>query len=302
MKIHDVVIIVSVFNGEKYVVEQIESILNQELVRVKLWIRDDGSTDNTVSLIGEKYGDDERVFVQRGKNLGACKSFIEAFFCCDFSGDYYGFSDADDVWVLDKVKHSIEQLKKEGDDYPVAVSTRLQIVDEFLTPIGYTKIPRKGLTFKNAIVEAAASGASILMNEKAFKTLRSVKPSHAVMHDAWVYLVVTAFGKFVYSEYPTIKYRQHGSNVFGASRSFKHRVVLRFLKLFNVSPFRAQAKDFMRCYGRLLRKEDYAVLEEYCSYDRSVGKRVMFALRPKVLFQSEKANIYLRVLSLLGKV
>ncbi|MGH9879110.1 MAG: glycosyltransferase, partial [Nitrososphaerales archaeon] len=299
MRVYEVVIVISVFNGEKYVVEQIESILNQESVKVKLWIRDDGSTDNTVRLIEENYGGDERIFVQKGNNLGACKSFIEAFFCCNFFGDYYGFSDADDVWVVDKVKHSIGRLKEEGDDCPAAVSTRLQIVDEFLDPIGYTKIPRKGLVFKNAIVEAAASGASILMNEKAFEILRSARPSHAVMHDAWVYLVITAFGKFVYSEYPTIKYRQHGNNVFGASRSLKNKIISRFLKLSNISPFRAQAMDFMRCYGELLSKEDCVILDAYCNYHNSVRGRVMFALSPSVVFQSAKANIYLRVLSLL---
>ena len=195
MKVHDVVIIMSVFNGEKYVVEQVDSILCQESVNVKLWIRDDGSTDSTVGLIGEKYADDDRVFIQKGKNLGACKSFVEAFFCCDFVGDYYGFSDADDVWVKDKIKHSIDQLMSDGSDIPLAVSTRLQIVDESLEPLGYTKIPRKGLIFKNAIVETVASGASILMNEQAFKIVRSARPSHAVMHDAWVYLVISGLGK-----------------------------------------------------------------------------------------------------------
>ncbi len=302
MKVHDVVIVMSVFNGEKYVIEQIDSILRQESVNVKLWIRDDGSTDSTVSLINEKYAGDDRVFIQKGQNLGACKSFIEAVFCCEFVGDYYGFSDADDVWVIDKVKHSIEQLKKEGGDIPVAVSTRLEIVDESLGPLGYTKVPRKGLIFKNAIVETVASGASILMNEQAFKLIRSVRPSHAVMHDAWVYLVISAFGKFIYSEYPTIKYRQHGSNVFGASSSLKKKIILRFARLSSVSPFRAQAEDFMRCFGKSLSKENYVILDEYCNHHSSFRRRVMFALNPSVSFQSVKAGIYLRFLSLLGKV
>jgi glycosyltransferase involved in cell wall biosynthesis len=292
----------SVFNGEKYVAEQIDSILCQESVNVKLWVRDDGSTDSTASLISEKYANDDRVFIQKGKNLGACKSFIEAVFSCNFVGDYYGFSDADDVWVTDKIKHSIDQLKKDGSDIPVAVSTRLQIVDEFLAPIGYTKIPRKGLIFKNAIVETVASGASILMNEQAFKLVRSVRPSHAVMHDAWVYLVISAFGKFIYSEYPTIKYRQHGSNVFGASRSLKKKIASRFSRLSSVSPFRVQAEDFMHCFGKSLSKENYVILDKYCNHHRSFQRRVMFALNPTVSFQSAKASIYLRFLSLLGKV
>ncbi|MNF53640.1 Chondroitin synthase [compost metagenome] len=302
LKVHDAVIIMSVFNGEKYVIEQIDSILRQESANVKLWIRDDGSTDSTVSLISEKYANDDRVFIQKGKNLGACKSFIEAVFCCDFVGDYYGFSDADDVWVIDKIKHSVDLLKKEGSGIPVAVFTRLQIVNESLGPIGYSKVPRKGLNFKNAIVESVASGASILMNEQAFKIIRSVRPSHAVMHDAWVYLVISAFGKLIYSEYPTIKYRQHGSNVIGASRSLKKKIISRFSRLSNVSPFRIQAEEFMQLFGKSLSKENYVILDRYCNHDSSFRRRVMFAINPSVYFQSVKASIYLRLLSLLGKV
>ena len=97
-----VCIIISAFNAEKYIEEQMESIFAQKNVDIKIWIRDDGSTDGTLSLLNKLYSNNSRVAIRSGPNLGAAKSFIEAIFSCDFVCDYYGFSDADDVWIDDK--------------------------------------------------------------------------------------------------------------------------------------------------------------------------------------------------------
>lgn len=302
LECESIVIIMSVYNGGKYIIEQIESILSQESVSVKIWIRDDGSTDGTFDLVAEKYSGDDRVHIVSGKNLGACGSFIEATFSCELKADYYGFSDADDVWVSDKLKHSVQCLKESADGAPLAVSTRLEVVNESLGFMGYTNSPRRGLSFENAIVETVASGASVLMNKTAFDLVRQKRPSHAVMHDAWIYLVITAFGKFIYSDYPTIKYRQHGSNVYGASRTLKKRLAARLSRLVKGNPFRLQAMEFLRFYGADLDEKKLQTISRYCNYPRNFAARLAFSVFPSVRYQSPKANLFMRVLSLFGKV
>lgn len=302
IKIPSVCIIISAFNAEKYIKEQIESIFAQKNVDIKIWIRDDGSTDATLSLLKKLYGNDSRMKITSGQNLGAAESFIEAIFACDFVCDYYGFSDADDVWIDDKMEYSIEIIKKQSFDKPVAAVTRLKIVDQYLNPIGYTEVPRKGLSFRNALVQTVASGASTTMNQAAFKILRIARPSFVVMHDAWTYLVITAFGQFYYGESPKLLYRQHASNVFGANYSWRKKVKNRANRFFvpNDSYFH-QAEEFYKLYGERLDCKTKKDISNYLNYKNSFYKRLRFVFFPSITRQKFASNIYMRLLILFGK-
>lgn len=296
-----VAIIISAFNAERYIREQIDSILSQEGVNISLWIRDDGSTDNTLSILRDSYGRDARINIQTGKNLGARESFFEALYSCDLNCDFFGFSDADDVWIPSKTKHSIDLLLATPFDVPAAVATRLHVVDESLNHIGYTATPKKGFSFSNALVETVASGASIVMNRSALKIIQSVRPRFAVMHDAWIYLVMTAFGKLIYSELPTIEYRQHATNVFGTSHSFRKRAISRLRRLRNISPYRRQAEEFSKLFGSSLNDAEKKKLEKYLDYPKTFIRRIKFMIFPEVTKQNIGANIFMRFLILLGK-
>lgn len=296
-----VAIIMSVFNAEKYIKEQIDSILFQEQVNIQVWIRDDGSTDRTLSLIRNLYGKDDRITIQTGKNLGARESFFEALFSCDLQCDYVGFSDADDVWISNKIKHSIDLLVASSFGGPIAVATRLHVVDESLNHISYTAIPKRGFSFANALVETVASGATIVMNRAALNIIRSARPNYAVMHDAWIYLVMTAFGELIYSELPTIQYRQHATNVFGTSHTLRRKISLRLRRLREISPYRRQAKEFSRLFRSSLNSKLQKKLERYLNYPKSLMGRIRFAIFSEVVKQNIGANIFMRLLILLGK-
>jgi glycosyltransferase involved in cell wall biosynthesis len=296
-----IAIIMSAFNNEKYIQEQIDSILNQERVSIQLWIRDDGSTDRTLSIIRELYGQDDRITIKTGKNLGARESFFEALFTCDLQCDYIGFSDADDVWISNKIRHSIDLLSASSSDGPIAVATRVHVVDENLNHIGYTTGPKRGFSFSNALVETVATGATIVMNKSALSLIRSARPGYAVMHDAWIYLVITAFGKLIYSELPTSHYRQHAANVFGTSHTLRHKNKLRFRRLREVSPYRRQAHEFSRLFGSSLSNALRQTLENYLSYPKNFMGRIKFAIFPDVVKQNAGADVFMRLLILLGK-
>lgn len=291
----------SSYNSQRYIVEQVRSILNQEGVEVRLWIRDDGSTDNTVRLLREKFGSEARLAISEGSNVGACKSFLEAMRACPFDGDYFGFSDADDVWASDKIEHSISVIKPHGESEPIAVATRLEVVDERLKHICYSRIPHAGMTFQNALTETVATGMTILMNKTARDLVVQYQPRSAAMHDSWVYLLVTATGKFIYSPRPTVKYRQHEHNLFGTAHSFVRRNALRWDRLTRESVFRPQALEFMEVYGARLEKPKFDALERYCRYPDALSHRVAFMLRPSIVRQRWTSNVLMRLLVLLGR-
>ena len=105
-----IAVLMSTYNGEKYIEQQIKSILAQENVDVTLYIRDDGSFDNTVYCI--KKFQDKNINIIIGDNKGPCNSFLELVNLVDDTYDYYAFSDQDDVWLPQKLKKSIDLIEK----------------------------------------------------------------------------------------------------------------------------------------------------------------------------------------------
>lgn len=111
----------------------IDSILSQEGVDVRLYIRDDGSSDRTTDILAS-YQEHKNVKIEKGNNLGFAKSFLTALDECD-EADYYAFSDQDDVWEKDKLSTAIEILEEESQSTPLLYCSALQRVDENLNPL-----------------------------------------------------------------------------------------------------------------------------------------------------------------------
>jgi rhamnosyltransferase len=301
-----VVIIMSVYNAEKFLSEQIDSILAQRGAQVFLYIRDDGSCDQTPKILENYARHDHRVICNRGANLGAMKSFMQALFDCPLEGDYFGFGDADDVWVPEKLEYTIGLIEKiicshEAADCPVAISTKLRVVNERLERIGETQTPKLQLCFENALIETVTSGASIIMNKSAYDLIREYRPIHAVMHDAWVYLLITALGVFEYGDRPTILYRQHASNVTGTAHGFRRRLALRWRRIQTSNPYWTQAAEFANFFRLRLEPRKRKILDDYLCYRDSFASRMRFALYPSVKAQSMKANLFHRILFLFGR-
>src|SRR2546421_12857557 len=99
-----VVILMSTYNGERYLAPQLDSILAQTGVSPLLWIRDDGSTDQTPRMLHEYSLRDSRVRFYTGPHIGAAQSFMHAATTCQQQGEYFGFSDQDDIWLPDKLE------------------------------------------------------------------------------------------------------------------------------------------------------------------------------------------------------
>jgi glycosyltransferase involved in cell wall biosynthesis len=297
-----VAVLLSVYNGGEFLRAQIDSILAQEGIAVLLFVRDDGSTDDTPAVLAEYAARDTRFRHVVGQNVGIRDSFLSMIDICPFEADYYAFSDADDVWLPRKLAEAVRTLQAEKHDGPLLYSSQLRFVDERLRDIGYGAPLVRPLGFENAMVECRVSGATAVFNHAAREALLRYDYSAAVMHDAWIYLVVTALGKAIFDPRSFILYRQHGGNAVGGRPSAKISWQRRLDRLRgHGSSYWTQARSFLEQAAADLAPEKRVALERFVHHRDSAAARIRFAIRPTVHYQRKRSDRYFRLLVLLGR-
>jgi glycosyltransferase involved in cell wall biosynthesis len=221
-----VAVLLSTYNGEKYVRSQIESILSQEEVSIHIYARDDESTDSTLKIL-ESFPS-ELLTIYQGKNIGPKNSFFELLNSCSDDHDYFSFSDQDDVWLKSKCARAVGHIKN-NTECSLYCSV-LSIVDENLNSMGDVIFRRSGRIFPSIIFQNVASGNTSVFNKRALNVLREhPAPEEAIMHDWWAALLIySCGGNIVYDTRPCIFYRQHSENVLGMS--LKRRIDTKALR------------------------------------------------------------------------
>lgn len=271
-------ILLATYNGEQYIREQLDSILNQTYVDWVCYIHDDGSTDNTWQTIKKYEADypDKFVVLNYEKCGGACKNFISLMKYS--SENYIMFSDQDDVWAKNKIEVTLNRMKSiEADsDKPYAVFTDLYVVDENLEIISksfmsYSKHKPNKLMERDLFVANPAPGCTMMVNRKLLQMASLCKhPEEVEMHDWWCMLIASIFGQIAYLDEPTIYYRQHGTNTLGAVDRHAGGYYLEVLKSIvlgrrynetrgRVIAKRKMAKEVVECFDDLLPKDSIAI-------------------------------------------
>lgn len=237
MEMEKVTIVMATYNGAAYLKSQIDSILTNTYTNWTLEICDDGSTDETISIIKayvKTYP--ERIFLrQNSQNLGVVRNFLEG--ACRASGDYIMFADQDDVWLPDKIAHTLKKMKEteQGQtDIPAVVFTDAKVVDEKLQEIApsFHKISALDTTktdLAHLLMENKLIGCTMMFNQAAVKMLYQL-PKQARYHDWWLGLIAASMGKIGYLSEGTLLYRQHGNNEVG-TQSFLSYVKARIRSL-----------------------------------------------------------------------
>lgn len=260
-----VIVMMSTYNGERYLPEQINSILQQKDVKVILLVRDDGSQDKTLDILEEYSQRYDNVSYFTGNNLRSCGSFMNLV---KESPDapYYAFSDQDDVWLENKLSMALKLLKQETENIPLLYYSNLVITDENLIQKGmYFK---KKLSIENkysSLVEYTCTGCTMVFNKLLRDLLLVNSMPDCTMHDAWINMICSLFGKCIYDNNGYILYRQHENNVIGSSvRTDKLLTLLSRIKRLTdkkLQPRLRNAISFYRIYGDRLSSED---LEKVC--------------------------------------
>lgn len=219
------------YNGEKYISEQIQSIIGQSYTDWSLFIHDDGSTDGTNAVIDEwicRYP--EKIFRIDGPSQGGARNNF-FYLMREVEADYYMCCDQDDVWLKDKIRMSFNELCDAVDDkmlegvtkeIPILGFSDLKVVDDNLNTISESMNKSQNLnghklSLERLLIQNVVTGCTMIFNKALRdKMLLCKNIGNVKMHDWWAALVAVTFGKIIYIDQPTILYRQHSDNSVGA--------------------------------------------------------------------------------------
>ena len=251
------VVLMSTYNGERFLREQIDSILAQNLserlpVQVEILVRDDGSEDSTVRIL-EDYRKRGKLAYYHEENIGLERSFWKLLLGAP-QADYYAFCDQDDVWFTDKLYRAVRAIRRRElqKKEPVLYCSAVVETDASLNRIGENGRGEKRHTdFAHSLIYSTAAGCTQVFNSEARDLLLryDMDRDGITYHDYLAHKVVTLFGTMIYSTTPGMFYRQHGSNVYGAvKRGITIRRIRRFL-VEDVHEWSEAAKAILRVYG-----------------------------------------------------
>lgn len=285
-------ILLATYNGERYIGEQIESIINQDYENWVVRACDDASTDRTYEILKEyqEKFPDKFVIEKREKGSGSAKlnffHLIKQSTC-----SYVMCCDQDDVWLPNKISLTMQEMKKcEEAGGPILVHTDLKVVDEKLQVLGESFSAhsnlRKAFGYRDVLIQNHVTGCTMMMN-RALVELLSVKMDyeHILMHDWLAAIVATAFGKVGFVDCPTMLYRQHAINSVGAK---KYGFALLISKLKNNSIRKSlvdttkQAEQVAKAYGDKFDEETYQLTSQYAQiFERNKIYRACFYIKNK---------------------
>jgi rhamnosyltransferase len=310
-----VAVLLSTYNGENYLECQLNSLLNQNYSDIDIYIRDDGSSDNTIQVIRQFEDKYENLhFMTDSKNLGCASSFL--FLLENIDADYYFFCDQDDVWHYNKIQVSLSVF--EESDGPHLSHCDLNIVDEKLNILNDSFYkhqalnPIIGFEKNRLLVQNYIVGCTICLNRKlrdlVVTSIRNNDVIDVAMHDWWVALIARFFGKITFIHKSLIDYRQHQSNVLGASNNSLSRYLSSFISGTGVQRVRSftskvslQASVFYLSYGEHLSDYEKCIVQRATKFDTTLGFINMFKLMclNKMRLQGLKRNFALLFTSLI---
>lgn len=303
---HGIAVLMSTYNGERYLRMQVESIRQQSYADWHLYIRDDGSTDSTREILRELAQNDRRITVIEGKNIGYVASFFELIRYADALGKNYGYyalSDQDDVWNPEKLQAAAEMLDLENPEMPLLYGSTSMLVTEDLVPYGITQCKRRPITLYNALVQTFLPGHSQMMNRPLLHSLAQTAVAERVyVHDLYTTAVAAAIGKVVFDNTPHTRYRQHKTNQigFGKGKFSWLKVRLRRLRGGAGHKVGEQAEHLYQSYANRMPFEQRQELRQFLESRTTFFSRLHYVLHSKIYRQKKLGTLAFKVLYLFG--
>jgi glycosyltransferase involved in cell wall biosynthesis len=303
-----IAILLGSYNGAKYIQEQLDSFAEQSHSDWSLWVSDDGSTDNTVSIV-KKFAlrvVGNRVHQQNGPRKGFAANFLSMVCNPDLKADAYAYSDQDDIWMRDKLERAAQFLSSVQKGVPALYCSRTLYVDEDNKPLKLSQSYLRPALFANALVQNIASGNTMVFNDAARALLINLGADSEIdLHDWLTYMLITgAGGKVFFDQKPSVRYRQHSKNLIGMNNGIRAKIG-RIQML-----FRGRFKDWnerhvaaLKRLSGLLTPQNIAILEQFAKARKSKGiSRLVGLKRSGVYRQTPSNNIAFYIAAMVGKV
>ena len=293
-------VLMSTYNGEKFLEEQVDSILKQKDVEIDLLVRDDGSKDNTLRIL-ENFHNQGKLDWYTGENLRPAKSFMNLI---ENSGeyDYYAFSDQDDFWMEDKLISATKKMELLDKETPAMYCSDKEIVDSQLKKINHKQTNYK-VDFESAMIRNIATGCTMVMNNSLVKKIRQYKPEYITMHDSWIYRVCLAIdGNVIYDREPHIKYRQHENNVIGANEGVLNKVRRRWQSLVRCDHSRKRtAEELLNGYQGEISEYKERLLKEFAHCSK-IKNKISLLKNKNLKTESKENNVIFKLAVLINKI
>lgn len=304
---HKAAVLLSTYNGERYLREQLDSILAQTGVELTLYIRDDGSSDRTVEIIEEYQKEHSCLVFSGGDNLGVGNSFMQLVYDAPDDFDYYAFSDQDDIWLENKLIKAIETIKdRKG---PVLYTSNQLLVDGRGNEIAMRHRTAPDTSYMQILCSNLLSGCTMVWNRPLQTILKDEKrrPSRMLLekriHDVWVAMVAAVTGEIVFDPDAYIMYRQHENNVVGVRKTGLLNEWQKKLQRPELRNGRSGlAEAVIRCDADLISSEEAAArLRRYASCNDSVRTKIDVTKEAKLISRySGEPALHVAAKALLG--
>lgn len=245
-------ILLSTYNGEAFLAEQLDSLLAQDYPNITIYVRDDGSTDKTMEILRcyiDRQADvtaSSENPMQTSKSSSSCAIILlneagvpaqnlgykESFWTLlreSAPADFYAFCDQDDYWEPDKISRGVAKLTGYDASLPLLYSSSFDYYDENMTYTGSPARMHDPIRFGETLFYTPAFGFTILINH----TLRTLALSSSdltdIPHDCWCEKLAALYGRFVYDKTVTARYRRHSKTVTYVNAS-KLQLTLRWIR------------------------------------------------------------------------
>jgi glycosyltransferase involved in cell wall biosynthesis len=294
-------------DGAAFLSEQLQSFADQTHKNWILFASDDGSLDETHDLLArfaEQY--DRHVAIREGPRQGARANFLSLALDPTIEADYFAYSDQDDIWYAYKFERALEWLATIPDNVPALYCGRTELIRIDGQSCGLSPLFVSPPSFRNALVQNIAGGNTMIFNRAAKKLLESAEALDVAAHDWWTYQVISAVGGAVrYDPQPTIKYRQHPSNLVGSNLGWKARMAR--VRMMTKGRFihwnEANISALRRISSSLMRSDNRMIVEEFAkARSGRILNRLYYFWKSGVYRQTFLGNLGLLAAVLLKRI
>ncbi|HFI0021636.1 TPA: glycosyltransferase [Streptococcus suis] len=297
-------VFLSTYNGEKYLREQIESILQQKNVVISILIRDDGSSDGTIEILKhyEKY---PNISVLYGENIGYQRSFLSLMSLSKRKSDYYAFSDQDDIWESEKMLQAINEIQTRTINSPLVLYfSSLKVVDEKLN-FKFKKdfIDRKR-TLGSVLSSSNIAGCTFVFNSELISTVLQCNEifNIPIGHDSWLYKIAVAnSADIVYDINSYILFRRHSTTTSNLNKNIVERLKKDLYAIFfNDNRNSKVAKAINNTYYDSLKTQERLLLNKLIAYDSNFKNRIALLFINELKTGSRKIDFVTKFKILIG--
>ena len=308
-----VLILLSSYNGEKYIKEQLDSIFEQ-IYPVHILIRDDGSSDGTVDIIQMYMKKHNNIELIEGDNIGFIRSF-NALVSDERTEKYkwIAFCDQDDIWLPDKMEKAIEKLSGLSNEEIPTLYYSNQILyydqkdsvsgNEAPNEMRFKKDPR--CTKEKEMVTHVASGCTFVFNQAAVQMYKKGINNRMYVHDWQMFCICEYMGKTIYDQHSYIKYRLHGNNTIGLNDKTIGKGITELVKLIRTPKPETRVlwfADFLETYGDNLNNEDKEIIRTLVEYKKHLKYRMKLLFSPKYRAYDWKTTMAFKLRTLVGRM